>query len=200
MSSIFSCACYPSVCLLFLRPVLQKVCLLCFLLRASQVALAVKNLPANAGDIKDVSSIPRSGRSPGGGYGNLLQYFCLENPMDKGAWWATVHRVAKSQKWLKWLNTHTHTHTHTHKNFIISGPTLKSLIGFVLIFLYSVREGSNFILLKMDIQFSQHHCMFLTLLSKVSSSWIYFWALHSVPLVYMLSLCQYLTVLVIVGL
>ena len=56
----------------------------------------VKNLPANAGDVRDVGSIPGLGRSPGGGHGNPLQYSCLENPMDRGAWWATVHGVAKS--------------------------------------------------------------------------------------------------------
>ena len=54
---------------------------------ASQVALAVKNLSVNAGDIRDTSSIPGSGRSPGGGHGNPLQYSWLENPMDRGAWW-----------------------------------------------------------------------------------------------------------------
>ena len=48
---------------------------------------------------------PGWGRSPGGGYGNPLQYSCLENPMDRGAWWATVHRVVKSWTWLKWLST-----------------------------------------------------------------------------------------------
>ena len=58
--------------------------------RASQVVLVVKNLPANAGDIRDVSSIPASGRSPGGRNGNLLQYSCLENSMNRGAWWTTV--------------------------------------------------------------------------------------------------------------
>ena len=52
----------------------------------------VKNLPANAGDIRDVGLITELGRSPGGRYGNLLQYSCLENPMDREAWWATVHR------------------------------------------------------------------------------------------------------------
>ena len=64
---------------------------------ASQVVLAVKNLTANAGDLRDVSSISESGRSPGGGHGNPLQYSCLENPMDRGAWWAIVHGVTKSQ-------------------------------------------------------------------------------------------------------
>ena len=52
------------------------------------MALVVKNLPTNAGDLRDVSSIPGSERSPGGGRGNPLQYSCLENPMDGGAWWA----------------------------------------------------------------------------------------------------------------
>ena len=56
----------------------------------------VKNLLANAEDIRDVGSIPGSGRSPGEGNGNPLQYSCLENPADRGAWWATVHGVAKS--------------------------------------------------------------------------------------------------------
>ena len=57
----------------------------------------VKNPPANTGDARDAGSIPGSGRSPGGGNGNLLQYSCLENPMDRGAWQATVHRVSKSR-------------------------------------------------------------------------------------------------------
>ena len=57
----------------------------------------VKNLPANAGDTADVGLIPGMGRSPGGGNGNPLQYSCLGNPMDRGAWWATVHEVAKGQ-------------------------------------------------------------------------------------------------------
>ena len=55
----------------------------------------VKKLPASAGDTKDPGSIPGSGRSPGGGNGNPLQYSCLENPMDRGAWQATVHGVTK---------------------------------------------------------------------------------------------------------
>ena len=64
--------------------------------RASQVALVVKKPPANAGEVGDTGSIPGWGRSPGGGHGNPLQYSCLENPMDRGAWLGTVHRVAKS--------------------------------------------------------------------------------------------------------
>ena len=75
----------------------------------SQVAPVVKNLPANAGDVRDAGSVPGSERFPGGGHGNPLQYSCLKNPVDRGAWWATVHRVANSWIWLKRLGTHTHT-------------------------------------------------------------------------------------------
>ena len=71
----------------------------------SQGALVVKNLPANAGDISDVSPIPGSGRSPGERHGNPLQYSCLENPMARGTWQATVHRASKSRTQRKWLST-----------------------------------------------------------------------------------------------
>ena len=57
----------------------------------------VKDPPANAGDAGDLGSVPGSGRSSGGGHGTALQHPCLENPMDKGAWWVTVHGVAKSR-------------------------------------------------------------------------------------------------------
>ena len=69
----------------------------CPSLWASQVTLVVQNLPASAGDVKDVGLIPGSGRSLGGGHGNPLQYSCLESPMGRGAWWAMAHRVTKSQ-------------------------------------------------------------------------------------------------------
>ena len=59
-----------------------------------QVVLAVKNQPDNAGDIRDMDSIPVAGRSPGGGHGNPLQYTCFKNPIDRGGWWAIVHRIA----------------------------------------------------------------------------------------------------------
>ena len=70
---------------------------------SSQVALVVENPPANAGDIGDEASTPGSGRCPVGGHCNPLQYCCLENPMDRGDWWAKVQRVAKSQTWLNQL-------------------------------------------------------------------------------------------------
>ena len=86
------------------------------------MALVIKNLFANAGDLRDVDSVPRSGRSLGGGHGYQLQYSCLQNPMDRGAWWITIHRVAKGQTQLKWFSTHAHTHarahTHTHTHLI----------------------------------------------------------------------------------
>ena len=76
-------------------------------IQASQVVLVVKNPLANETGIKDMGSIPESGRSPRGGHGNPLQYSYLENPMDREAWWATVHGVTRSQTHLKWLYTHT---------------------------------------------------------------------------------------------
>ena len=71
---------------------------------ASQVVLVVKNLPANVGDIRDADLIPGSGRSPGRGHGNPLQYSCLGNPIDRGAWQATVHGVANS--WTRLIHPH----------------------------------------------------------------------------------------------
>ena len=72
------------------------------------VVLVVKNLPANAGDLRDSGSIPGSKRSPGEGHGNPLQYSCLKNPMDKGAWQVTVHWVTKG-----WTRLSMHTFQRT---------------------------------------------------------------------------------------
>ena len=79
------------------------------LLFGDQVALVVKSLPTSAGDIRDVGLIPGLGRSSGRGHGNPLQYSCLENPMNRGAWWATVHGVAKSQTGLKQTRLSNHS-------------------------------------------------------------------------------------------
>ena len=102
-SSSFTSAFFFSLLQKYLPHKLVNNCMnIWFLLRAfhqgrtSHVALVVKNLPANAGDITDMGSIPGSGRSPGEGHGNSFQYSCLENPMDRGAWWAMStgsHRV-----------------------------------------------------------------------------------------------------------
>ena len=79
------------------------------------MALVVKNLPANAGDVRDTGLIPGSGRSPGEGHGYPLQYSCLENPMDGGDWWATVHGVTKSQ-----------TPTWSSKHFLCGGEGISN--------------------------------------------------------------------------
>ena len=73
---------------------------------ASQVALVVENLPANEADMRDTGLVPGSGRSPGGGHGNLLQYSCLEKPMDRGARQIAIRRVTQSWTLLKQLSTH----------------------------------------------------------------------------------------------
>ena len=75
------------------------------ILAASQVMLVVKNLPTNVEDITDTGWIPGSGRSPGGRHSNPFQYSCLENPIDRGTFWATVHSTARSWLWLKHLIT-----------------------------------------------------------------------------------------------
>ena len=91
----------------------------------SQVSLVVKKQPANAGDKRDVDSIPGSGRSPGGGHGNQLQYSCLENPMDRGAWWTTPHgsqRVGHN-----WRDNTLSTHAHTRTRLLASLLSYKEL-------------------------------------------------------------------------
>ena len=75
----------------------MEFCLVNLLVRAFQVVRVVNNLPASARDLRTMGSIPGSGRSPGEGHGKPLQYSCLENPMDRGAWRAMVHRVSQSK-------------------------------------------------------------------------------------------------------
>ena len=87
------------------------------------MALTVKNLPASAGDVRDIGSIPGSGRSPGEGNSNPLQYSCLENSMDQGAQWATVHGVAKCWTWLKQLGTHVHLMRFSLQSQIFKTPS-----------------------------------------------------------------------------
>ena len=86
----------------------EVFCVLCWEVRASQVAPGVKNLPANAGDRRYLGSVPGLGRSPARGHSNPLQYSCLENSMDRGALWATVHGVPKSWTRLRQLSTQAH--------------------------------------------------------------------------------------------
>ena len=87
--------------------------------------LLVKNLPANAGYARDFGSVPGLGRSPGGGRDNPLQYSCLENPMDRGSLWATVHGVTKSWTQLK----RQHTHTTVFEGTVSPSRILDYLIG-----------------------------------------------------------------------
>ena len=79
--------------------------------------LVVKNPPASSGDLREMGSIPGLGRSPGGGHGNPPQYSCQENLMERGAWKFTVHRVAKSWTWLKWLSMHTNIYIRRGKSW-----------------------------------------------------------------------------------
>ena len=85
------------------------------------MALVVKNTPANAGDIRDTGSISRSGRIPAEGNGNPLQDSCLENPKDRGAWWAIVHGVAKSQTRLSMPSLKNKAHYERHLGTVIEG-------------------------------------------------------------------------------
>ena len=95
------------------------------------VGTSVKNPPANAGDIRDMGSIPGLERSPEGGHSNPLQCSCLENPIDRGAWQAAVHRVAKSQTLLKQLSTYTRTCLvyDANKRYLIDVQILAPLPG-----------------------------------------------------------------------
>ena len=112
---------------------------------ASHVALVVKNPPANAGDVRDAGLIPGLGRSPGGGYGNLVQYSCLEDLTDRGAWWATIHRVTKSQILLQRLKMHTHIVQYKNAcNFYIHWEAKKlmwlTLLWYLLDYYWSRNE------------------------------------------------------------
>ena len=83
----------------------------------------VNNLPAEAGAAGDEGSVPGLGRSPGGGHGNPLQYSCLENPMDRGAWWATMWRIPRTEEpggynpWVHKESDRTEVTLHAHMTF-----------------------------------------------------------------------------------
>ena len=96
----------------------------------------VKNPPANAGDVAGASgSTPGLGRSPGGGNGNTLQHACLENPMDREAWWTTVHGITKESDITECACIHTHAHvrTHTHAHACAHMHTHTAIIKSVCI-------------------------------------------------------------------
>ena len=83
------------------------------------MALVVKNPPANAGNMRDLGSIPGLGRSPGGGHDNPLHYSCLENPMDRGAWRGTAHWAAESDM-TEQLSRHTHAYKSSESIYSIN--------------------------------------------------------------------------------
>ena len=101
------------------------------------MAWVVKTLPANAGDLNDTGLIPGSGWSPRGGHGNPLQY-CLENPLDQGAWWATVHKVSGSETWLKRLTVHAHQITVCAQHIIIPLLLYRQSMSFFTILLLPI--------------------------------------------------------------
>ena len=109
------------------------------------VVLVVKNPPPNAGDIRDVCSVPGSGRS-GGGHGNPLQYSCLENPMDRGAWQTTVHGVTKIQTLLKPLSLHSGRVFWCMLPLIFLLPLMPSCLLSILIMFFKV-----YLIIKMDL-------------------------------------------------
>ena len=96
--------------------------ILLIMIWASRVALMVKSLPAKAGNITDVGSIPGPGRFPGGGHGNSLWYSCLGNLVDRGAWRVTIYRVTKNQTCRKRLSTHTLSLYYWKSNHILRMP------------------------------------------------------------------------------
>ena len=104
-----------------------------------------KEPAANEGHVRDSGLIPGLGRSSGGGHGNPLQYSCLENPMDRGAWRATVHRVAKSLTWLKWLSTHAQSYFET-EIISVSLETLQRGYQWNLRYLWDNIKNSFFLL------------------------------------------------------
>ena len=125
---------------------------------ASHVALVVKNLLASAGDVRTVGSVPGSGRFPGWGHGN--QYSCLDSPKDRGAWRATVHRVAKSQAWLKRLSMHAWEGKEAIENKPSNICSSTKITGWVVEkdnFLYHVQCGTFISMIIKDIKWEQQY-------------------------------------------
>ena len=93
----------------------------------------VRNPPGKQETRKDVNLIASLGRSPGGGLGNPLQYPCLENPMDRGAWWVTVHQVTKSRTQLKWMSTSTHPGRGVRWSYSVQGGRERVILLYGLV-------------------------------------------------------------------
>ena len=135
---------------------------------ASQVALVVKNLLANAGDLRDVGLVPGSERSPRGGNGHPFQYSCQENPMDRGPGEATIHRVAKSHTWLKQLNTHSKPILSTILLLEKEKINEKSCLHFNIIYLWITKTTYIILISSLRLKhvpyvyYDMHHFIFLT--------------------------------------
>ena len=110
---------------------------------AFQVMLVVKNVPANSGDTWYESLIPGLGRSSGEGHNNPLQYSCLENPMDRRAWWATVHKVAMSWTQMKWLSTYARLMKRVLQGVRVETKGAESTVKFLISF------GKKYLLLNL---------------------------------------------------
>ena len=153
------------------------------------MALVAKNLPANAGDVRDMDLIPGSGRSPGEGKGYPLQYSCLLNPKDRGAWRAIVHRVAKSWTWLKQLSTE---HRTAHQFLSEKGldKTPNWLIPFTFGHIFFIYALSIYTLklwwfstnLFMSVQFSSYKNFSQFCSVWVTAPWIILFQIHKCPL------------------
>ena len=137
---------------------------------ASQVALVVKNSPASAEEVRGVGLIPGSGGSPGGWHGNPLQCPCLENSMDRRAWWTEVHRATKNQTWLKLVKTY---FTHLFYKYLLRPWWAYSILGSKK--LWSEQDRS---LLPWSLQYSVQRQS----ANKEAISFIYIYTcLHFVP-------------------
>ena len=108
--------------------------------RGFQVMLKVKNLPANAGDLRSVSLLPGLGRPPGGGHGNPLQFYCLENAMHRGAWLATVHRVTIFIA--EWIYQTSHSQSVAELGLRTNGSDLNPMF-LPALFIHSQREHGH---------------------------------------------------------
>ena len=145
----------------------------CFLLDLSLLNQVVKNLPANAGGVRDTGSIPGSGRLSGGGHGNSLQYPCLENPLDRGAWWATVCRVAESQTQLKQLGMPPRRLpffwkvANAERDCVIMGRLLELLCALIFPHLYEGNSDSTYPWGIAMIKLVNIHKVFKTILANV---------------------------------
>ena len=120
---------------------------ICLSIYLSNVAPVVKNLLASAGDARDMGSIPGSGRSPAVGKGKLLQYSCLENPMDRGTWWATVHWGRKESDMTEHTSVHTFINHHLSiNNLFIIGMNWYSFLQWFKFFSVINYFGSQIVL------------------------------------------------------